>query len=141
MKANTQLKFIIAEDDDDDKLLIQDALEENGITYADTMYVDDGLQLLEKLEHPDLYPTVILLDLNMPKKDGRETLREIKNNELLKHIPVVVFTTSNSLEDIKLSYQYGGNTYFTKPPHFSELVEIMGLIKKYWLEKAAIASL
>lgn len=133
------LKILIAEDDNDDKLLIQDALDDIGIKFEDTFYVSDGEELLNKLKIENNLPLLILLDLNMPIKDGRQALKEIKNSDLLKHIPVIIFTTSSSEEDIKISYKFGTNTYFTKPSLYSEMVEIMELIKKYWLEKARLA--
>lgn len=136
-KSSTHI--LIAEDDVDDRLLIQDALAENGITEVDTVYVENGEELLDSLNNHPTLPTLIFLDLNMPKKDGREALREIKHSERLKHIPVIVFTTSSSEDDIKLSYKHGGNTFFIKPALFSDLVEIIAIIKKYWFEKASFA--
>lgn len=130
---------MIAEDDLDDQLLIRDALEENGVLSGDIMFVEDGQELLEKLQAPELIPGLILLDLNMPRMDGREALRQIKQDERLKHIPIVVFTTSSSEEDIRYTYEFGGNTYFTKPTSFDELVRVMLLIKSYWLETALLA--
>lgn len=133
-------RFMIAEDDLDDQLLIRDALEQNGVRGTDITFVDDGQELLNALNGPG-EPDIILLDLNMPRKDGRKALLEIKNNEALKHIPVIVFTTSSEHEDIRLTYQYGGNTFFTKPSRYEELVEVMALIKRYWMETALLADL
>jgi CheY-like chemotaxis protein len=79
-------------------------------------------------------PGLILLDLNMPKKDGREALREIKADPQLKHIPVVVLTTSKAEEDIYRSYELGANSYITKPVTFASLVEVMKTLGKYWFE-------
>ncbi|WP_339896597.1 response regulator [uncultured Gilvimarinus sp.] len=131
--------LIIAEDDVDDQLLIRDALEENGVLAGDVLFVDDGQALMDRLKAPDLVPGLILLDLNMPRMDGREALRQIKQDDTLKHIPIVVFTTSSSLQDVKNTYQLGGNTFFTKPTSFDELVRVMSLIKSYWLETALLA--
>ena len=138
--STTVRRFMIAEDDLDDQLLIRDALEQNGVRGTDITFVDDGQELLNALNGPG-EPDIILLDLNMPRKDGRKALLEIKNNEALKHIPVIVFTTSSEHEDIRLTYQYGGNTFFTKPSRYEELVEVMALIKRYWMETALLADL
>lgn len=130
--------IIIAEDDADDRLLIEDALNENNISSDDLMFVDDSEALIETLGGNTNSPCMVFLDLNMPKKDGRQALKEIKENERLKHIPVIVFSTSNSLDDIKTSYQNGVNTYFTKPSKYSDLVEILKTVKSYWWEKARL---
>jgi len=134
-------RFMIAEDDPDDQLLIRDALEQNGISEQDISFVDDGQELLLALERGGQNPDVILLDLNMPRVDGRQALKEIKSNEALKHIPVIIFTTSSSEEDVRLTYQTGGNTFFTKPSSFDDLVSTMALIKLYWTETAVLAEM
>ncbi len=139
MKSRS-IHLIIAEDDLDDRLLIEDALNDNGINLTTTTFVEDGDMLLEKLKNSKNLPDLIMLDLNMPKKDGREALREIRADQALKHIPIIVFTTSNSEEDIKMAYFEGGNTFITKPPLYSDLVDTLGIIKQYWFEKAALAS-
>ncbi|MDY6900120.1 MAG: response regulator, partial [Cyanobacteriota bacterium] len=79
-------------------------------------------------------PGLILLDLNMPKKDGREALKEIKTNPTFRHIPVVVLTTSKAAEDIQLSYSLGANSFIIKPVTFASLVEVMKTIGKYWFD-------
>lgn len=137
----TNYSILVAEDDLDDKLLIQDAFEENGLGSMPIEYVENGDELLQVLNKNMQLPVLIFMDLNMPKKDGREALKEIKSSPRLKHIPVIVFTTSNSEDDIRMSYLHGVNTYFTKPALFSELVETVGIIKKYWLEKAALSKI
>ena len=131
---------LIAEDDLDDQLLLQEALSENGIAARDVAFVGDGEELLERLAGIGRRPAIVLLDLNMPRKDGRETLREIKSNKSYSHIPVLILTTSNSEDDIRLSYKNGSNTFFVKPPLFRDLVEIIRVIKHYWLERAALAT-
>lgn len=131
--------IIIAEDDADDRLLIEDALNENNIDSKDLMFVDDGEALIEVLDSNTNSPCMVFLDLNMPKKDGRQALKEIKEDKRFKHIPVIVFSTSNSVDDIKTSYQNGVNTYFTKPSKYSDLVEILRTVKSYWWEKARLA--
>ncbi len=133
----SDLSIIIAEDDADDRLLIQDALHENQIEKRQIIFAEDGEELLHLLKGNDYHPHIIFLDLNMPRKDGRQALKEIKSDENLKHIPVIIFTTSSSDEDIFNCYHEGSNTYFTKPARFQELVEIVKVIKSYWMEKAS----
>ncbi|MTI21621.1 response regulator [Fulvivirga sp. RKSG066] len=132
------MQIIIAEDDHDDRVLIEDALLENGIDAKVTTFVKDGEELMELLNATKKLPSIILLDLNMPKKDGRQTLVEIRDDARLKHIPIIIYTTSQAEEDIKLSYKHGSNTYFTKPSKFSELVELIASIKSYWFDNAKL---
>jgi CheY-like chemotaxis protein len=131
----------MADDDDDDYLLTKKALEESKL--LNTLHrVKDGEELLDYLKGRGEYqgereharPGVILLDLNMPKKDGREALREIKSDEELKNIPVVVFTTSKAEEDIYKSYQLGVNSFITKPVTFEGLLQVIQTLGKYWFE-------
>ena len=128
--------LIVAEDDLDDQLLIKDALADNGMGGQDFLFVNDGDELLKALPAYRNRPAIIMLDLNMPKMDGREALQEIKKSEDFKHIPVIIFTTSSAVEDIKMTYQSGSNTFFTKPTLYAELVDLLGLIIDYWFEKA-----
>ncbi|OGO62013.1 MAG: two-component system response regulator, partial [Chloroflexi bacterium RBG_19FT_COMBO_49_13] len=103
-------------------------------------FVKDGVELLDYLRRQDKYtntgdapaPDLVLLDLNMPRKDGREALGEIKTDPHLRHIPVVVLTTSNAEEDILLSYDIGVAGYITKPVKFNGLVEALKGLKQYW---------
>jgi CheY-like chemotaxis protein len=133
--------ILMADDDDDDYLLTQKALKQSKL--LNTLYrVKDGEELLDYLhgsgEYTDdgkrLRPGVILLDLNMPKKDGREALREIKSDPDLRDIPVVVFTTSKAEEDIYRSYQLGVNSFITKPVTFDGLIKVMQTLGRYWFE-------
>ncbi len=128
--------ILIAEDDEDDFLLLSEALARI-LPEVPVVWVRNGEGALDYLERSPL-PSLILLDLNMPKKDGRETLREIKSREKLKHIPVVVLTTSNSAEDVAAAYKDGSNTYIRKPPSFEKLIEAMEHCRKYWFETALI---
>lgn len=131
---------IIAEDDPDDRLLIKDALQEAAQQPVDIFFVQDGAEMLDYLYHRGKYtdnwvnpqPELVLLDLNMPKKTGLEVLETIKNDPALRTIPVVVLTTSRAPEQISRSYELGGNGYITKPDSFSELVELMKNIERYW---------
>jgi len=131
--------ILIAEDDNDYRKLLNDAF--NMVGYKDIIitYSQDGEDLINSLKDSSPLPELILIDLNMPRKDGREVLTEIKCNNYWKHIPVIVFTTSGNTEDINFSYRHGSNSYFTKPDKFSELVCIVQLIISYWLEYAQLA--
>jgi CheY-like chemotaxis protein len=135
------ITILAAEDDPDDCILVQDAFSESGQT--DRLYfVEDGVKLLQYLRRQDDYaepaaaprPDLILLDLNMPRKDGRESLAEIKADPNLRGIPVVVLTTSGAEEDVLYTYDLGIAGYITKPDTFQQLVEIVKGLKRYWSE-------
>ncbi|WP_461430521.1 response regulator [Ketobacter sp.] len=136
--ANPAMKLLIAEDDLDDQLLIREALLESGVSGSEITFAADGKELLELLNADSPNPALIILDLNMPKMDGREALREIKNSKQWCHIPVVIFTTSCNQDDVNFAYRSGGNTFFTKPAVFDDFVETMQTITKYWFEKAVL---
>ncbi len=131
----------MAEDDEEDRLLAKEALEESRLI-NDLYFVDDGEQLMDYLDGVAPYddreqypmPGIILLDLNMPKKDGRECLREIKNQQSLRRIPIVVLSTSKAEEDILRTYDLGVSSFITKPVTFESLVEVMNTLGKYWFE-------
>ncbi len=140
-KRKNNIIILIADDDSDDRLMIKEALEE--IDLSNTIhFVEDGEQLMDYLKRRGSYkdmsdlplPGLIILDLNMPKKDGREVLSEIKIERGLSMIPVVVFTTSKAEEDILRSYNLGVNSFITKPISFDSLVDIMKTLARYWLE-------
>ena len=137
----TSFIILIADDDDDDCMLTQEALAESRL--ANTVrIVRDGEELMDYLYNRGQYtdkklaprPDLIFLDLNMPKKDGREALREIKADSQLRSIPIIVLTTSKAEEDIYRSYDLGANSFIIKPMTFSSLVEVMRAIGKYWFE-------
>ncbi|HEX9018346.1 MAG TPA: response regulator [Anaerolineaceae bacterium] len=142
MKAPSSKKtiVIIAEDDPDDRLLIEDALKDACQPAVAVRFVQDGAELLDYLNHRGKYgklsdfplPELVLLDLNMPKRSGLEVLEEIKQDPFLRTIPVVVLTTSNAPEHISRSYELGGNGFITKPNTYTELVEMMGNLDRYW---------
>lgn len=133
--------LIIADDDLDDQLLIKDALEQIGVDESGVTFVENGEDLLTTLNNSlTQLPSLILLDLNMPKKDGRETLIDLKKHSLFKSIPVVIFSTSSGPEDIKAMYEFGANTFITKPYSYDELVETMQVVKSYWLEISQLTS-
>ena len=141
MTTKASIVILMADDDEDDILLTQKALNQGKL--LNKLYcVRDGEELLDYLFHRGAYtdgaeaprPGVILLDLNMPKKDGREALKEIKAHPDVKDIPIVVFTTSKAEEDIYRSYRLGVNSFITKPVTFERLVEVMQMLGKYWFE-------
>ncbi|PRD21511.1 UNVERIFIED_CONTAM: rcp1 [Trichonephila clavipes] len=131
----------MADDDEDDRLLTQDALAESRVL-NELFFVEDGVELLEYLERKGKFsekessprPGLILLDLNMPRMDGREALQAIKANPNLKGIPVVILTTSKQEEDMVKGYDLGAASYITKPVTFEGLVELMQTLGKYWVE-------
>ena len=139
MRSNP-IAILMADDDADDQLLAKEALTEARL--ANNLYfVKDGEELLDYLhnrgeyaEQPSPRPGLILLDLNMPKKDGRQALKEIKEDAELRRIPIVVLTTSAAEEDILRTYDLGVNSYITKPVTFEGLVEVMKSLSKYWFE-------
>ena len=134
--------ILIADDDADDRMLARDALAESRLA-NDLFEVEDGEELVDYLKRRGKYcddpakcprPGLILLDLNMPRKDGREALREIKADPDLRHIPVVVLTTSKAEEDIYRTYDLGVSSFITKPVSFDGLVSVMRVLGKYWFE-------
>jgi CheY-like chemotaxis protein len=141
LKNKETTMILIAEDDPDDRLIIQEAFTEVQVKNP-LFFVENGEELLDYLKRRNQFanisekslPGLILTDLNMPRKDGREALIEIKSDEELRSIPIVVFTTSKMEEDISLSYQSGVNSFITKPQTFKSFVEIMHSLTKYWLE-------
>lgn len=137
--------ILMADDDADDCLLVREALAEAGLSY-DLHFAEDGMVLLDYLKHKGAYadqarsprPELILLDLNMPLKDGREVLRDIRADESLRRIPVVVFTTSKADTDIRQMYDLGANSFVTKPAAFADLVSLMKKLSDYWFETVHI---
>ncbi|MEZ4648376.1 MAG: response regulator [Candidatus Eisenbacteria bacterium] len=141
MKSKRPIVILMAEDDADDRLLTSDALEESRVV-NDLKFVVDGVDLLEYLRRQGQYsdpdasprPDLILLDLNMPRMDGREALAAIKADPDLRRIPVVILTTSETEEDMVKGYDLGAASYCTKPVTFERLVDLMKAIGKYWVE-------
>ncbi len=135
------ITILVADDDLDDCLLIKDALVEARLA-NDLHFVHDGEELLDYLYRRDQYtepinsprPGLILLDLNMPKKDGREALQEIKTVAHLRQIPIVVLTTSKAEEEIYHSYDLGASSFIAKPVTFATLVDLMKTLGRYWFE-------
>jgi CheY-like chemotaxis protein len=139
--------ILMADDDAEDCLLVRDALRETGRP-CDLQFVRDGEELFDYLRHTGEYedarnapsPDLILLDLRMPRKDGRETLRELKADPALRHIPVIALTTSTAGDDVEFSYSVGVNAYVTKPTSFSEWIKIVDVFSKYWFEVVELPS-
>jgi CheY-like chemotaxis protein len=139
--TKSAITILMADDDPDDRMLTRDAMIESRLI-NDFRTVDDGEQLMDYLLRRGAYsgpgapprPGLILLDLNMPRKDGREALKEIKSHPELCTIPVVVMTTSKAEEDILCTYGLGVNSFVTKPVTFEGLVEVLRVIGKYWFE-------
>jgi CheY-like chemotaxis protein len=138
----SEVFILIAEDDADDRFLLRTAFEEKG--YNDKLeFVENGMELLAYLDScqesiNNRYPKFILLDLNMPKKDGREVLKELKQHKLYKKIPIVIFTTTRNENEIRRCYEMGANTYVVKPASFNDLLNTIEQIRGYWLHTASV---
>ncbi len=131
------LEILHVEDSPDDVELTLEGLKEGGIPHNLTA-VSDGVEALEFLSKQGQYvdapdPDIILLDLNLPRMDGREVLQEIKNDERLKHIPVVVLTTSQAEQDILKSYRLHANCYITKPVDLDKFFSVINTLENFWL--------
>jgi len=132
--------FLIAEDDEDDYLLTLEALKDAGVD-NEVHWVRDGEALMEFLNRDENIASpvgLILLDLNMPRKDGREALREIKNHPRHRRLPVIVLTTSQAEADVAQSYDLGVNSFIRKPSRFHELVEIFRELGHYWFKTVTL---
>jgi two-component system response regulator len=133
--------ILMADDDPDDRQLTREAFEENHLA-NDLRFVEDGEELLDYVNRRGKYadpanapwPSIILLDLNMPRKDGREALQELKADPRFRAIRVVIMTTSKAEEDVLRSYNLSAASYITKPVTFERLVEVIQTLGKYWLE-------
>lgn len=141
MKNTRSIEILLADDDAEDRMLIMDALKESRLK-NNIQCVENGEELIDFLYNKNKFsdrskytlPGIILLDLNMPKKDGREALKEIKADKNLRSVPIVILTTSKAEEDILKTYNLGVNSYITKPVSFSAMVDVMKTLNKYWFE-------
>lgn len=139
-KVYEPINILIADDDEDDLIFAKKALKESRL--KNNVYcVEDGLELMDYLLKRGKFnsenaptPDLILLDLNMPKKSGREALKEIRGDDGLNQIPVVILTTSDAEQDIIISYKLGANSYIKKPVDFEGLVDLMKALKTYWVQ-------
>ncbi len=137
----TPITILMADDDEDDRLLTKEALDESRVL-NDLHFVEDGEELIDYLKNAGKFadkeqfprPSLILLDLNMPKKDGLEALKEIKADPDMRTIPVVILTTSQQEEHMVKGYGLGAASYITKPVNFEGLVNLMKALGKYWIE-------
>lgn len=145
--TNQQQKAVVlmADDDADDRYLMQVAFEENGVE-CDLLFVEDGGEVFDFLSGQGKHiskefrmPNLILLDLNMPKKNGKQVLEEIKSLPDFLHIPVVIFTTSKSPEDVRQLYRLGASSFISKPSSFDKLTEIVKNIGHYWMDTATLS--
>ena len=145
MSMNKPITILIADDDPDDRMMMPEAFAENRIANQ-IEFVEDGEELIDFLRREGKYhnrelapePGLILLDLNMPRKDGREALRELKSDPKLCRIPVVVLTTSRAEEDIIKTYGLGVSSFVTKPLTFEGLVDAVSVICQYWIQIVAL---
>ena len=133
MKRKHQI--LIVDDDADDREIIRDAFM-SSIDEQEYVFIENGDKLLEFLENSanGETPSLIMLDLNMPGKDGRETLKELKHDSRFHHIPTIVFTTSSSQRDKQMVYDLGANCFITKPDTFNKLIDMTSSISKLWLQ-------
>jgi two-component system, response regulator len=139
--ARKPITILMADDDADDRQLTQEAFAEARLT-NDLRFVPDGKELMDYLKRRGKYkdparsprPAILLLDLNMPKKDGREALNEIKADPALRQIRVIILTTSKAEEDVQRAYDVSAASFITKPVNFDALVDAIKALGKYWLE-------
>ena len=145
MRNEKKLVILIADDDEDDRLMTKEAFEELQLL-NELVFVKDGVELLEYLRHQGAYvdvescprPGLILLDLNMPRMDGREALKEIKKDDDLKSIPVSIFSTSKAEEDVIRSYNLGVNCFVTKPVTYKALLKVISQLSSFWFELVSL---
>ena len=133
-----ELQILMADDDADDRLLIQEAMDEAGVGYNMNFAVD-GEDLLDRLHKRGKYadnaeqlPDLLLLDLNMPRKDGRECLQEIRAEPGLCHLPIVILTTSSAHAEVMRCYRLGANSFVSKPVNFDGMVDLVRNLLTYW---------
>jgi CheY-like chemotaxis protein len=145
IRNSNPIRIVVADDDVDDRMMIKDAFDESKLGNP-VDFVEDGVQLMEYLRREGDYkhlasqpfPGFILLDLNMPRKDGRTALKEIKESAELHRIPIVILTTSKAEEDIIKTYNLGVNSFICKPVSFDKLVDIVKTVGHYWIEIVAL---
>jgi CheY-like chemotaxis protein len=141
MIKSTTIRIAVADDDADDRMMIKDAFDASKLGNP-VDFVEDGVQLMQYLRREaeyshlagEAYPGFILLDLNMPRKDGRTVLQEIKADPVLHRIPIIILTTSKAEEDIIKTYNLGVNSFICKPVSFDKLVDIVKTVGHYWVE-------
>jgi len=139
-RKTAPMTILIADDDADDRMFLEQAMRQNGYDQG-IRFVEDGEELMEYLRRQGRYdeqnapwPNMLILDLNMPRKNGFQALAEIKDDPKLRRLPVIVMTTSSADEDIVKTYNSGVNSFVTKPFNFNRLVEMVGTLKTYWMD-------
>ena len=140
-KPTPRRTILMADDDVEDCLLVRDAMQETGRP-CDIHFVRDGEELFDYLRHEGEYvdgrdspwPDLILIDLKMPRKDGRETIRDLKSDPRYLQIPVIALTTSSASDDVAYSYSIGVNCYITKPTTYRDLVGLLDALGKFWFD-------
>jgi CheY-like chemotaxis protein len=145
MSQSMPVTILMADDDVDDRDLTRDAMARNHLK-GELRWVENGEELLDYLNHRGRFsapgasprPGLILLDLNMPRMDGREALREIKSHPELRRIPIIILSTSSADEDVLKSYELGANCFITKPTTFEQLVDVIRVLREHWLEMARL---
>lgn len=144
MKDRATLSVLMAEDDADDRVLLADAFRDSGVEVT-LDFVLDGVELMAHLngilgDPGRKLPDLLLLDLNMPRMDGREALQAIREHAGLKHLPVIILTTSRARIDILASYQLGANSFVTKPSRFDDLIAVLRSLERYWMDIVQLPS-
>jgi CheY-like chemotaxis protein len=145
MVRSMAVTILMADDDVDDRDLTRDAMRKNQLN-GELKWVEDGEELLDYLKHRGRFtdpgvsprPGIILLDLNMPRMNGREALREIKADPELRRIPIIILSTSSADADVLSSYELGANCFITKPSTFEQLVDVVRVLGEHWFEKARL---
>jgi CheY-like chemotaxis protein len=126
--------ILLVDDDSDDREILRDAFVAKHKDNREYVFIETGDHLLEYLENNGELPALVMLDLNMPGKDGREALKQIKSDERWRSIPIIIFTTSGSQRDKEMSYSLGANCFITKPDTFNKLVEMANCVTQIWLQ-------
>ncbi len=140
---NTNIEILLAEDSEDEIILIEEAIKDSNIEGVKLNYVKNGVEVMNYLRNIGRYascpfPDLLLLDLNMPKKNGHEVLEEIKKDDKLKLLPVIVLSTSQSEGDIGRSYANHANSYISKPSDYNEFKVVIRSIEDYWLRNVIL---
>lgn len=140
MCHNTSLHkplILIVEDDEDDRHLIQEAFDESGHRY-DLCFAHDGADALEQLGAMQNLPTLVLLDVNMPRMNGFEFLRHVRTSEKFRSLPVVIFSTSGAAKTVREAYERGANSFIEKPKNYFQLGEVIAGLRRYWIDLARV---
>ncbi|MDW7771651.1 MAG: response regulator [Desulfobulbaceae bacterium] len=145
MKSDRLIEILLVEDNPADIMLMEEVLSDAGIKTLNMHAVNDGEKAMAYLHREGIYvekplPDLVILDLNIPKKHGHDVLREIKEDEHLQHIPVIIMTTSQSREDILKSYRLHANCYIVKPIGPEEFIRVIKVLETFWFQMACLPS-